>query len=79
MNKILIYRKMLNKSQSEIADLMGISTQAYSNKENRKTEFRDNEKVIFKRLLMSIFPNITIDEIFFDEKLSIVELKEVQK
>ena len=77
MNKILVYRKILNKSQSDIADLMGISTQAYSNKENGKTEFRDSEKLIFKNLLKSIYPSITIDQIFFDEELSFVELKEV--
>ncbi|MEY9141063.1 helix-turn-helix transcriptional regulator [Mammaliicoccus lentus] len=77
MNKILVYRKMLNKSQSEIAGLMGISTQAYSNKENGKTEFRDSEKIIFKNLLKSIYPSITIDEIFFDNKLSFVEFREV--
>lgn len=52
---------------------MGISTQAYSNKENGKTEFRDSEKLIFKNLLKSIYPSITIDQIFFDEELSIVE------
>jgi putative transcriptional regulator len=56
---------------------MGISTQAYSNKENGKTEFRDSEKIIFKNLLKSIYPSITIDEIFFDNKLSFVEFREV--
>lgn len=66
VNKVAGYRKMLGLTQKQIADKFDISTQSYWQKEKGKVPFSDNEKMIFKALLKSIFPNITIDEIFFD-------------
>lgn len=65
MNKVAGYRKMLGKTQSEMAKVFSISTQAYWQKENGKIRFSDEEKIIFKELVKSIFPDITIDDIFF--------------
>ncbi|WP_241519948.1 helix-turn-helix transcriptional regulator [Staphylococcus delphini] len=73
VNKIAGYRKMLGMSQSEMASIMKISLQSYSKKENGKVAFKDSEKILFKSLLSPIFKNITIDEIFFANKLSEVE------
>lgn len=64
-NKIAGYRRMLGKTQKDLAALFGISTQAYSSKERGKTQFKDSEKLIFKNELQKLFPGITIDEIFF--------------
>lgn len=36
-------------------------------KEKGKIQFSDKEKIVFKELLLPIFPLITIDEIFFDQ------------
>lgn len=66
MCKVAGYRKMLGMTQKEMAKKFNISSQAYWQKENGKTSFSDKEKILFKNLLKSIFPNITIDEIFFD-------------
>ena len=66
VNKIAGYRKMLGMTQKEMAKHFNISSQAYWQKEKKKVPFSDKEKVIFKGLLKSIFPNITIDEIFFE-------------
>lgn len=74
INKIVGYRKMLGLSQSELAIKMNISAQAYSQKENGKVPFKDSEKILFKKMLLPYFPNITIDEIFFGNKLSKVEV-----
>lgn len=70
MNKIAGYRKMLGMTQQDMAKRMQISRQTYSLKENGKISFSDDEKIILKELLIQIFPNITIDEIFFRNKVS---------
>lgn len=64
-NKIAGYRKMLGYTQESIAKEFGISKHSYWMKESGKTQFSDSEKVLFKQMLLSIFPTITIDEIFF--------------
>lgn len=64
-NKIAGYRKMLGKNQVEMAKEFKISRQSYYLKENGKVPFTDKEKIIFKKLLLPIFPSITIDDIFF--------------
>lgn len=66
MCKVAGYRKMLGMTQKEMAQQFNISTQAYWQKEKGKTPFSDNEKILFKNKLKTIFPNITIDEIFFN-------------
>lgn len=68
--KIAGYRTMLGMNQTEMAKVFGISKQAYRMKEIGKTPFNDIEKMMFKELLLPIFPNITIDEIFFNQKVS---------
>ena len=65
MNKIIGYRKMLGFTQTDLAKEFGISLQDYRLKENGTTAFKDSEKVLFKNLLIPIFPSITIDDIFF--------------
>lgn len=64
--KLAGYRKMLGKTQFEMAEVFSISRQSYYLKEKGKTAFNDKEKLIFKNLLKPIFPNITIDDIFFN-------------
>lgn len=65
MNKIIGYRKMLGYTQASMAKKFSISTQAYRMKEKGEVAFNDQEKILFKKMLIGIFPNITIDEIFF--------------
>lgn len=59
------YRHMLGLSQEEMAHHLGITKQAYHNKETGKNSFTDNEKLIIRDLLKVDFPNITVDDIFF--------------
>ena len=56
---------MLNLTQKETAIKLGISYVSYCNKENGKRDFKDNEKLKFKKMLEPHFPNITLEEIFF--------------
>ncbi|EGO5029879.1 transcriptional regulator [Enterococcus faecalis] len=57
---------MLGKTQADMAKIFKISTQAYWQKEKRIISFSDEEKMLFKKMLQVHFPNITIDEIFFN-------------
>jgi DNA-binding XRE family transcriptional regulator len=63
--KVKGYRVMLGKSQDEMAKLFGITKQAYSAKERGVNRFTDKEMITIKEMLKPIFPEITIDEIFF--------------
>lgn len=66
-NKIASYRAGLGLTQKEMAERLGItSQQQYHLKESKKRPFTDSEKKAMKSLLSPYFPNITIDEIFFD-------------
>lgn len=73
MNMILGYRKMLGYTQLEMAAKLGISKQSYYRKENHHVPFSDKEKLIIKEMLKPLFPNITIDDIFFTNKCHKVE------
>lgn len=65
------YRKLIGLTQKELADIFEVSVQSISRKENGITPYTDKEKKIFRNLIREkAIPNITIDEIFFKEKVS---------
>lgn len=64
-NKVKGYRNMLGLTQEQMGEKLGITKQTYHNKETGKNSFSDKEKMTFKQLLLPIFPNITIEDIFF--------------
>ena len=66
--KIRGYRTMLGKTQKDMAEIFNISIQAYSAKERGRTRFSNEEMIIIKKMLLPMFPGITIDEIFFNLK-----------
>lgn len=70
VNKIAGYRKMLGLTQDGMANELGISKQSYWMKEKGQTPFSDTEKLVFKQMLRPLFPNVTIDDIFFADKVS---------
>lgn len=74
MNKVSKLRRFSGLTQKEVAKILNISLQSYSRKELGKTPFTDLEKIKMKKIFKSDFPNITIDEIFFEEKVSKVEI-----
>ena len=67
MNKVAKYRRYTGLTQSDVAEIFGISLQAYSRKEREITPFTDKEKVILKELFIEDFPEVTVGGIFFDE------------
>lgn len=67
MTKLKGYRVMLGKTQRDMAKELNISVQSYNNKETGKTAFNDKEKLAIKSLVAEIKPDITIDELFYQE------------
>lgn len=75
MSEVAKLRKYKGLTQTDVADIFGISLQAYWNKENGRTPFTDKEKVVLKDLFSQDFPEITIDDIFFSDEVPKVEKK----
>ncbi|VMK83594.1 transcriptional regulator [Streptococcus pneumoniae] len=72
-NKMRGYRNMLGLTQEKLGKKLGISKQSYYNKESGKTQFSDKEKLKIKNLLIPLFPDITIEDIFFKQKYAKVK------
>ncbi|MGO3049789.1 MAG: hypothetical protein ACTIDZ_07070 [Staphylococcus sp.] len=69
VNKVRNYRKFMGMTQSEMANYLSISVQAYRKKEKSHTPFKDAEKVLIKnKVKENGFQDITIDDIFFNNK-----------
>lgn len=64
-NKIAGYRVMLGKTQKQMGEILGITPQSYSAKENGKRAFKDGEKIIIKNMILVLFPDITYEDLFF--------------
>ncbi|UTI88147.1 hypothetical protein NIT62_04610 [Mammaliicoccus sciuri] len=71
MIKVAKYRRFIGVTQRDMAKYLGVSVQSYRNKEKGKTPFKDSEKVLIKeKLIANGFVEISIDEIFFDNKVA---------
>lgn len=71
MKNIVRYRKFLGFTQGDISKKLNISIQAYRNKEAERTAFKDSEKIEIKKLFNENgLDDLTIDDIFFDDKVS---------
>lgn len=67
MSKLKGYRVMLGLTQQQMADKLDISLQSYNNKETKKTPFNDKERLAIKSMVAEIKPDITIDELFYQD------------
>lgn len=65
MNRIAGYRVTLGMNQGDLAKKLGISRQAYSEKERGNIPFKDSEKEYMKELFRNVDSSVTIDKIFF--------------
>lgn len=64
--KVFYYRKLAKKRQKDIAEMLGITVQNYSLKENGKRSFKANEmRKVRDYLNDELNENLTIDELFF--------------
>lgn len=64
-NKVRGYRNMLGLTQEQLGKKLGMTKQTYHNKEVGRNSFSDEEKIEFKNLLLPLFPDITLEDIFF--------------
>ncbi|SLM85392.1 helix-turn-helix transcriptional regulator [Vagococcus fluvialis] len=65
MNRVAGYRVALKLKQSDMANKLNISRQAYSEKERGNVPFKDSEKIFLKELFKQVDSNVTIDLLFF--------------
>ena len=70
MNQVRKFRENANKKQEDIAKILNISVPNYSKKENGSLRFSLDEA----KTLADFF-GVTIDAIFFGEKVSFMETK----
>ncbi|MGL5550188.1 MAG: helix-turn-helix transcriptional regulator [Culicoidibacterales bacterium] len=59
------YRSLMGMTQLQMAQELGCSLQSYNQKELGKNNFTDKEKLVFRELVKTRKPDITIDDIFF--------------
>ncbi|SEI59085.1 DNA-binding transcriptional regulator, XRE-family HTH domain [Alkalibacterium gilvum] len=69
-NKVRGYRTMGGYNQKQLADILEITPQSLSAKENGRRSFNDFEKVLLLDLFKEIEPELTIDKLFFDQEVS---------
>lgn len=67
MSKLKGYRVMLGLTQKELSDKLGISLQSYNNKETGKNAFNDRERLAIRDMVKQVKPDITIDELFYQD------------
>lgn len=67
MSKLKGYRVMLGLTQQAMAEKLNISLQSYNNKETGKNAFNDRERLAIKSMVAEIKPDITIDELFYQD------------
>ena len=68
MGELSNYRKAIGYTQTDMAKVFGISLQAYYRKEKGHTPYTDKEKILFTDLVKPVFPNATIESLFFTKK-----------
>jgi putative transcriptional regulator len=66
INKIKGYRTMSGLTQEEMAKELNMSTQSYMLKETGKREFTHSEMTNFVKVIQTVDPMITMDDIFMD-------------
>jgi len=62
-------RRFKGWTQTDMANILGISLQGYWKKENGITKFSDSEKVKLLEVFREDFPDLTIDKIFYPESI----------
>ena len=65
LDKIAGYRKMLNLTQDDMANLLGISLSSYNKRENGHIDFSDKQKIIIRDIITRHFPNENMESLFF--------------
>ncbi|EKB53733.1 helix-turn-helix transcriptional regulator [Falseniella ignava] len=65
LNLVKGYRNMMNLTQEDVADVLGMTKQQYNPKELGRRPFNDKEKIILLNIFKQADPSLTIDRLFF--------------
>lgn len=66
MNTVAGFRRMLGKTQKEMAKELGIGEVTYREKENGKRDFKESEMIAFLNLVNKKLVNISFEDIFLN-------------
>ncbi|MBF0848561.1 helix-turn-helix domain-containing protein [Streptococcus danieliae] len=64
-DKLAGYRAMLKKTQKDFAELIKVTNQTYSKKENGQIPFKPKEMETLKNYIKETYSDVTIDSLFF--------------
>lgn len=74
MNKTLkAYRKLLNLTQKDMAEIVDICLTSYNMKEQGKQDFTQSEMLAITNHIKKTIPDVTMDDIFFKDR--VIKLK----
>jgi len=65
MNRVKGYRNMINETQGDFANLLGISRQTYCLKEKGRIQFKDTEKIVIRDHLNNKGVSVSVEQLFF--------------
>lgn len=72
-DNVKLLRIALKMSQQEVAEYLEITRQTYQLKESGNRAFNDKEKIKLKELFIEVKPDITIDQLFFEDSKQIFQ------
>jgi putative transcriptional regulator len=75
-NTLVAYRKLIHYNQTKMAKELEISLTSYSQKESGKKNFNQSEMIKITNIIKDFIPDITMDAIFFNQKVSILVTKD---
>ncbi|GEL89306.1 helix-turn-helix transcriptional regulator [Pediococcus parvulus] len=68
-NSVKRFRLFAGLSQEELAEQTNIKLGTFQAKEQGRTSFNDNEKMRVNQILSKYIDNVSIEELFFREKV----------
>ena len=66
MNKVKGYRTMINKTQEEMATILGIHVNTYKSWEDNPMKFKVNEAYRFLEEVNKVDPKVKFEDIFLN-------------
>lgn len=69
MSLLIGYRRLTGLTQENMAKIIGISLSSYKMKEKGLSEFKHSEMIKFYKVVQSVNPNISFEDIFFDKNV----------
>lgn len=78
MHRVAGYRRMVNYTQKDMANQLGVSETTYRNKEKGRIPFKDYEMILFQKVMTENNLDVSIVDIFFDNKLQKIQKRGIR-